>query len=385
MKAVLACTSRFHIFDLAEALHKEDSLECLVTGYPKWKTKGDAVPESKLRHFSKYTTLFMGAMKFGVSGSWIGREIEWLSNDRLDQFASRFVDGADVFVGVSGAGLRAGTKIQEHGGKYVCDRGAAHILEQERLLNLAFEDAGLPYLDIDTRKVAKELQEYEKADAIFVCSEFVRQGFIDRGIDPGKVHSIRLGADITKFQPSAPKSETRQMILAGQVGIQKGIAVLAKAVKLLKDPSKYRIIVAGTALPEAEKFLNEIGRSVELDVKGHMGQAELAAAMSASHLLVLPSVQDGFGMVAAQSMACGTPVLVSDACGAKEIVQENCNGRIFRSGDPKALAESIDEMFEDLDQLNVMGQNARISVQDLGGWDAYGARAVELLRQICER
>lgn len=385
MKAVLACTSRFHIFDLAEALHKQGSLECLVTGYPKWKTKGDIIPEAKLRNYSMYTTLFMAAMKFGVSGSWAGREIEWLSNDRLDQYASRFVEDADVYVGVSGVGMRSGAKVQEHGGKFVCDRGAAHIEEQERLLHIAFEDAGLPYHEIDPRKVAKELQEYEKSDAVFVCSEFVREGFIKRGVPAEKVHSIRLGADVSKFQPCAPKSEKSQIVLVGQVGIQKGIAVLAKAVKLLKDPTKYRIVVAGTALPEAEKFLNEIGRAVDLEVKGHLGLTDLANVMSASHLLVLPSVQDGFGMVVAQAMACGTPALVSDACGAKEIVQENCNGGIFPSGNPKALAEAIDRLFEDRDHLISMGQNARISVQDLGGWDAYGTRAVELLRQLVEK
>jgi glycosyltransferase involved in cell wall biosynthesis len=63
--------------------------------------------------------------------------------------------------------------------------------------------------------------------------------------------------------------------------------------------------------------------------------------MRTSSVLVLPSLEEGFGLVVPQALACGTPCIVSDRVGARDLISHRENGSIFAVGDSSALAAEL--------------------------------------------
>jgi glycosyltransferase involved in cell wall biosynthesis len=74
---------------------------------------------------------------------------------------------------------------------------------------------------------------------------------------------------------------------------------------------------------------------------GPLDKTSLARLYQSSSLLVLPSVEDGFGLVISEALACGTPVVITDHVGARDIVRPEVNGFIVPPRDVDALAATI--------------------------------------------
>jgi glycosyltransferase involved in cell wall biosynthesis len=71
----------------------------------------------------------------------------------------------------------------------------------------------------------------------------------------------------------------------------------------------------------------------------------MPAAYAASDCLVLPSEQETWGLVANEALACGRPIVVSEACGcAPDLARDGSVGRTFPAGDPAALADAIGDL-----------------------------------------
>lgn len=272
--------------------------------------------------------------------------------------------------------------MQTQGGLFIVDRPVIHLRQQDELLAEVHEDLGVPYIPIDTSKIRSAEEEYARADGILACSQIVANSLISGGVDPCRVHVLPLGVELTRFYPEGLPEEGGCVIgFAGNITIQKGVHVLAEAISMLKDPS-IRVWLAGNVHEEARPYLQQLEQNCTLEVLGVLSQDELRSRMSKSHLFVLPSVQDGFGMVATQAMACGCPVIVSRNAGACEAVSDGENGFLFDSGDSEALSEKIVRLKSDFALRQNMGQKGLTSVRALGGWNAYGDRLVEVLESM---
>jgi glycosyltransferase involved in cell wall biosynthesis len=82
-----------------------------------------------------------------------------------------------------------------------------------------------------------------------------------------------------------------------------------------------------------------------------------------SSVLVLPAVEDGFGLVALEAMACGLPVIVTSNCGAADVVNNGINGFIAPPRDVETMANQLRFLAENESRRAEMGQFARITSQ----------------------
>ena len=117
-------------------------------------------------------------------------------------------------------------------------------------------------------------------------------------------------------------------------------------------------------------------------VMGHMPQIELKRVMSRSHVLVLPSVEEGLAMVMAQAMACGCPVVASNHTGAEDLMTDGMEGFIVPVRDVEMLAEKLQQLADDPILRDEMGNKALQKVKGLGGWDDYGNKAMGIYKEI---
>ncbi len=112
-----------------------------------------------------------------------------------------------------------------------------------------------------------------------------------------------------------------------------------------------------------------------------MTQPELAAELRRADVLVLPSRNDSYAMVVAEALASGTPVLVSEMVGAKDLVTEGKTGWIVPVEDAAALAERMAWCARHPEAVREMGPDCRRAAEG-ATWPAYHRRLAELVRSL---
>ncbi|MEN9573044.1 MAG: hypothetical protein RL514_899 [Verrucomicrobiota bacterium] len=383
MRVVQSCHGKFHHFDLARQLHQRGALECIFTGYPRWKLRDEKLPADKVRTFPWLPSLYMARGHVGLTSPALGRQLAWCVRQSHDWFVRRNLPDCDVFVGISGVALTSGRRAQSHGAKYICDRGSAHIAAHDRLLREEFAKRGAPCEAVDPRDREREEAEYAAADIVTVPSSFAQRTFASEGVPIQKVRRVAYGMDLARFQRVAqPPPDKFVVLFVGAISFNKGIPYLLEAFASLKHPRK-ELVLIGVLAPEMAAFCQ--GKQFpRVTFVGHQPQTELPRWMSRSHVLVLPSLSDGFGLVMGQAMACGCPVIASENSGGPDLIEPGVTGFIIPAAQSEPLRERLQQLADDPLLQQSLAEHALAHARELGGWDTYGREYFEICRRLHE-
>jgi glycosyltransferase involved in cell wall biosynthesis len=381
MRVVQSCHGKFHHFDLARQLHQRGALECIFTGYPRWKLRDEKLPAEKIRTFPWLQTAYMARGRFGLTSRWLDRELAWRVHQAHDWFVQANLPDCDVFVGISGVALTSGRLAQARGAKYICDRGSAHIAVHDRLLREEFRKRGVACDGVDPRDHAQEEAEYAAADVITVPSSFAQRTFVNEGLPASKVRRVAYGMDLARFQRvGQPPAGKLVVLFVGAISFNKGIPYLLEAFAALGHPRK-ELVLVGVQSPEMAAFC-QARQFPNVTFVGHQPQAELPRLMSTSHVLVLPSLSDGFGLVMGQAMACGCPVIASENSGGPDLVEPGVSGFLVPAGQSEPLRERLQQLADDAPLQRSLAEGAFARARSLGGWDTYGREYFTLCQQL---
>lgn len=383
MRVVLSTIGTFHLFDLARELYAHAALTQIFTGYPRFKLQGQGLPDSAVCSFPWVHSPYMAlAAKWNPSSSGVRA---WERADRtiFDRYVSRHIPAADVFVGMSGSTLYSGQAARERGLRFVCDRGSSHIVTQDQLLREEERQWGLPERGVDPWVVDREMAEYESADCITVPSSFSVRSFTDQGVPASKLRYLPYGVDFTKFRPATPPDRQRfDILFAGAMSLRKGVPYLLKAFQRLSHPQK-SLTFAGAVSPLLISLMKRHGLwSDHIQVLGHIDQNRLRHIMSRSHVTVLPSVEDGFGLVMAQAMACGCPVIASEHTGAVDLYEHGRHGFIVPIRQSELLADALQQLADTPSLRDSMSAASLERVQQINGWSEYGKQAMRIYTEL---
>ena len=382
IQVVLTTSGKFHTFHLACQMYKHGVLRAIYTGYPRFKLRTEAPPASLIRSSPLPLLLYLAAGRVTQSDRFLQR-LGWFTSETIDRYACATLPPCDVFVGLSCSGLHTGRKAQKRGAVYVCDRGSTHIRYQNQILADEYARQGRPFTGIDPRVIEKEEQEYAAADIITVPSTFAERSFLEMGVAEKKLRVIPYGVSLTRFHPMGePDPDSFDVLFVGGASIRKGIRYLLEGFEALAHPRK-RLTFAGVVLPETRSLIEEFSRRLHIICLGTVPQPVLKEVMSGSHVMVLPSIEDGFGMVISEAMACGCPVICSENCGGGETISDGKDGFIVPIRDSAAVAERLQHLADDADLRLRMSQSALARVQSFGGWDNYGDRMFNLFSGLC--
>jgi glycosyltransferase involved in cell wall biosynthesis len=383
MKIALSTIGKFHTFDLARELHARGELAGIYTGYPQFKLRNEGIPGDLIHTFPWVHASYMAfPWKHHLSLS-ATRAWENLNAITFERWLEGKLADCDVYVGLSGASLRAGRKTQMRGGKYVCDRGSAHIRVQDQFLREEHSLWGLPYAGVDPRNMGREEEEYANADCITVPSGFVLQSFLEQGVDAAKLRMLPYGVNLSRFHPTAsPDANRFDVLFVGGMGLRKGVQYLVQAYQALQHPAKSLTFVGAPsdaliALLKARKLWPGDAR-----VLGHMPQSALKDIMSRSHVMVLPSIEEGLAMVQAQAMACACPVIASENTGSRDLFADGQEGFIVPVRNVAVLTERLQQLADNPSKRDAMGQKALRRVSSIGGWSSYGDNATAIYQAL---
>jgi glycosyltransferase involved in cell wall biosynthesis len=383
MQIVQAVFGVFHHFELAHQLHQRGHLRKIYTSWPWARIKREGLPRSLVGTFPwlQGTDYILG--RSGLLPRACSVQLNRWNAPAFDAYTRRVIPPCDAFIGISGAGLLTGQLVQQRGGVFVCDRGSTHQRFQEQTLAAEYRRWNVPLPPPTPHILLREEQIYDAADAITVPSTVVRRSFLRMGCPAEKVHVIPYGVRLDRFvRPSdtAPPAHGFEVLFAGQVSLRKGIPYLLQAFARLRHPHKHLTIV-GAVQENLRPLLREL--PVEsVTFTGALPQPELVDRMARSHVMVLPSIEEGLALVQAQAMACQCPVIATEATGAEDLFTDGVEGFIIPDRDVDALVARLQRLADDSALQARMASAALDRVRTLGGWDTYGQHWDRLLHQL---
>ena len=371
---------RFHHFHLARQLEKRGMLKEIWTGYPRFKLKSEeSIPPEKIQTYPWLQAPYMmrGKVGFNIPAA-VVREWEWLGRITLDAHVSRRLVPGGTLIALSGSGLRSGTWTKHNGGRYFCDRGSSHIRFQDEILREEFARWKVPFVGIDPRVIAREEAEYEMADSVAVPSGFVADSFVRMGYPREKLFLNPYGARLERFRRVAePELGDFTIVFVGQASLRKGFLYLLQAFAQLRHPRK-KLKVIGSVAPDIRPLLAGHDLS-QVEFLGTVPNELLLQHYSSAHVMVLPSIEEGFGMVIGEALACGCPVVASEHTGGRDFFSDGVEGFIVAPRDVNALVQRLETLMQDEPLRQRMSEAALRCVAKIGGWDAYGARWAAML------
>jgi teichuronic acid biosynthesis glycosyltransferase TuaC len=211
------------------------------------------------------------------------------------------------------------------------------------------------------------------------------------GDSPG-LRVIPNGVDTSLFTlpPTRRQRKLDQILFVGAVRPVKGLDVLLKALRLLKDNGRaLKLLVIGDAFYRAYRaeydrlrlMARELDLESQVDFVGGKTPDQLVPYMQESAMLVLPSRKESLGMVLVEAIACGTPV-VATRCGGPEDIVNDKVGVLVPPDDPVALAAGISNIIDHPDSYNP--EELRAYAVAKFSWERVTAEVVALYNEAIE-
>lgn len=247
---------------------------------------------------------------------------------------------------------------------------------------------------------AIELWAMRHADLILVNSNAIREEIVAvHGADPDRVDLLHPGFDPASCRTTQDHSrlEAFRSVLAapdeclitytGRLDLEKGIDTLINAFALLKTKvTKARLVIAGRGvlLETIQDHLRSLNLERDVMLTGYLEGQVLRSLYKVSDIQVCPSTYEPFGLVALEAMAAGTPVVVSDTGGLRDIVTSPKVGRRFPPRDAQTLADTLKELADTPTIRRQLGQAGRKHVLRNFGWARLAPKAAALYQKAID-
>ena len=198
-----------------------------------------------------------------------------------------------------------------------------------------------------------------------------------------RLRVIYPGVDTDIFRHVDGRKEPGSIIVVGNTeDKKKGIIYLLRALRLLKgEPVRLTIVDEESGAKYARRQIREYGIEEMVSFTGRITDEELARRYSASEIAVTPSVYEGFGLPAAEAMACEVPVVATRAGALPEVVEDGESGILVPPADEFALAGAIKRLLEDEALKRRLAAAGRERVERYFSWEETARKTIEVYEE----
>lgn len=201
---------------------------------------------------------------------------------------------------------------------------------------------------------------HKLCNGIIVNSEQNKRHFIEvAGIDAKDIKVIYSGIDVDEFTNAQKNQQKKDKLVIGAVGRlspEKGHIYLMKALTYLRNINFECLIVGdGPLRSELETFVIDEKLTNNVIFLGF--QKNVAEIMDRMDIVVMPSLNETFGITIVEAFALKKMVIASDVGGIPELVSHKITGLLFPAKDSQALAEAIEYAYNNIDETENMSKN----------------------------
>ncbi|NQT74456.1 MAG: glycosyltransferase family 4 protein [Chloroflexi bacterium] len=209
----------------------------------------------------------------------------------------------------------------------------------------------------------------------------------DFGVPMSKMRVVYNGTDGNLFKQNGNVVKEPNSLITVNSGDSpiKGVEYLLKAMKLLRNGIVPKLTIVGCAVPGGRNFnmVQEYGLEDIVTFTGRIDDDELVARYTSSEIAVVPSLYEGFGFPATEAMACGLPVIASNAGALPELLGLDSKvGISVPPADAEALAAAIKQLMHDKDARKTMGAAGRKRVESHFNWRTAAEQTVAVYREL---
>jgi len=213
---------------------------------------------------------------------------------------------------------------------------------------------GVPYI-VTVQSLEKkgfwEKLAYRNAAFCIAASSAVKEYFQSMGIK--NITVIPNGIDIKRFE-KLNRQEARNkldlndefvIITVARLERRKGLEFLIRALPELRFPFVCLLVGDGEEKGNLENLSEKLGVSDKVKFLGQINNKEIPGYLAAADCFVLPSLEEGFGIVILEAQAVGLPIIGTNIGGIKDIIEDGKTGLLVEPADPKEIADAITRVY----------------------------------------
>ena len=183
------------------------------------------------------------------------------------------------------------------------------------------------------------------------------------------------------FTPAGAASRTANALLfVGRLTKQKGVDLLLRAMTRLPTTMTLDVIGDGDERPALERLSAELNLRDRVRFHGTQSQRELLGFYRRAAALVVPSTDEGLGLVAVEAMLCETPVVAFESGGIPDVVQHERTGLLVSERSPEALADAVERVLARGDRGAALGAAGRLHALSMFAPESVARRYLEIYR-----
>jgi glycosyltransferase involved in cell wall biosynthesis len=227
-------------------------------------------------------------------------------------------------------------------------------------------------------------------------SEFSKKNISSAyGIDPIKIEVMYAGVDNTFFETKKSSLEDTlldgndqskqekpiRLLFSGRLDQkqQKGVDILLRAMPLILK--RYKVILDiigdGVRLDHYKRLVQQLEIEKSVRFRGFLPHNVMPEEYSSADMFVFPSRRESFGLVLAEAMASGLPVVSTSAGAIPEVIENGITGILVPPEDSEKLASAVIHLLDDPERMRQMGVKGKERVEKYFTWDKVANKVVQ--------
>lgn len=263
---------------------------------------------------------------------------------------------------------------------------------------------GLPYIislrgaDVPSDEVKRFAKQYKvlrpfirwlwrDADALVAVSNGLRSYAKETSPDL-PIQVISNAIDLSAFTP-APQRDTNglvRLLYVGRFNVFKNVETLVEAVGKLSQMDvgefELNLVGEGEQRPVLERIVSELGLTRRVKFAGWVARDQIADHYRLADVFVTATTWEGMPNTVLEAMACGLPIVGTQASGLHELVRDGLNGYLVPTKDPEALAQALARLMGDGYERRRMGRESRRLAEREFAWEYIAAQYLEVYKQV---
>ncbi|MFC1554960.1 glycosyltransferase family 4 protein [candidate division KSB1 bacterium] len=249
-----------------------------------------------------------------------------------------------------------------------------------------FKEAPLP-VALYVNSFERMIKYVYRKSPFIVISPSTKDDVIKSGIGEDKISIVDCSVDLDLYRTTdKPKGDAPLIGYLGRIKKYKSVDHLIKAFEIVKKTvtdSKLIIVGDGDNLDDLKELTASLKLEDSVEFTGFVSEEEKVSILQKCHVVVNPSVKEGWGLTVIEANACGTTTIAADVPGLRDSVKDGETGLLYPYGDIEKCAGHIINVLKDNDFRNKLTVNA-VEWSKQFSWDSAADKMIDVIKETIQ-